>query len=137
MLFRYLLPSLLQLAAILVAPPLVASVVLALRGKAGDVRAAWVACAALIGLAQVGLVLDKGFPFLFGNIYMMASMDPKWFIAVPIGLALDGLWLWRSAVLAMRWSAKWRGKAGADGGGVRGSEGGAIAGRHATTLDPD
>ncbi len=110
MLFRYLLPSLLQLAAILVAPPLVASVVLAWRGRAGDRRAAWIACAALVALVQIGLVLDKGFPFLFGNIYLMASMDPKWFIAVPIGLALDGLWLWRSAVLATRWSGKWHGK---------------------------
>ncbi len=110
MLFRYLLPGLLQLAAILVAPPLVASIVLALRGKAGDRRAAWIVCAALFALVQAGLVIDKGFPFLFGNIYLMASMDPKWFIAVPIGLALDGLWLWRSTVLAARWSARWRGK---------------------------
>ncbi|MCC6159912.1 MAG: hypothetical protein IT350_17805 [Deltaproteobacteria bacterium] len=112
MLFRYLLPSLLQLAAILIAPPLVASAVLALRGTAGDARTAWIVCAALIGLAQIALVLDKGFPFLFGNIYMMASMDPKWFFGVPIGLALDGLWLWRSVVIATRWSAKWRGKSG-------------------------
>ncbi|MCZ7586730.1 MAG: hypothetical protein M5R36_27215 [Deltaproteobacteria bacterium] len=55
---------------------------------------------AFFATVEAAILIDKGRPFFWGNIYGMASMDPQLAVHLLIGLAADAAWIawtWRRA----------------------------------------
>ena len=95
MITKYLLLGLAKLFAFIFAPGYLIGLASGLLGGTSDKdRILWARklSVSLILVVQIILVIDKGRPFFFGNLYNMASMDPKLAVALAVGIIGDGLW---------------------------------------------